>query len=151
MSEDAPTPEAQDEQPQKKPAAKAAKQARKKSVASKSGKGADKKDTPKAEAGDDNKAVEGASVSSKTPAKQVRRGRTRGRGRQEKSPADEPKLSLNRKTITKRAWKIFLGEVNEEGLALVADKDARELARRSLRIAEIYTREEELEAGKKNG
>ena len=45
------------------------------------------------------------------------------------------------KTV-QRAWKIFLGEVNEDGLALIDDKDARELARRSLRVAEIFTREE---------
>ena len=38
--------------------------------------------------------------------------------------------------------KFFLGEVGEEGLALIADKDAREMARRSLRVAEIYSREE---------
>ena len=44
--------------------------------------------------------------------------------------------------MAKRAWKIFLGEVGEEGLALIADKDAREMARRSLRVAEIYSREE---------
>jgi len=51
-------------------------------------------------------------------------------------------VKLDTKKVAERAWKIFLGEVNEEGLALIADKDARELARRSLRVAEIYTREE---------
>ncbi len=66
----------------------------------------------------------------------------RGRGRQGKSQADEPKVNLDDKKVAKRAWKIFLGEVGEEGLALIADKDARELARRSLRVAEIYSREE---------
>ena len=66
----------------------------------------------------------------------------RGRGRQGKSAASESRLKLDEKKVAKRAWKIFLGEVGEEGLALIADKDARELARRSLKIAEIYSREE---------
>ena len=70
------------------------------------------------------------------------RERGRGRGRQGKSQADEPKVKLDDKKVAKRAWKIFLGEVGEEGLALIADKDAREMARRSLRVAEIYSREE---------
>ena len=51
-------------------------------------------------------------------------------------------MKLDSKLVAKRAWKIFLGEVNEEGLVLIADKDARELAKRSLRVAEIYSREE---------
>ena len=74
----------------------------------------------------------------------MRRGRTRGRGRQEQAPAQakQAKGKLNSKLVAKRAWKIFLGEVGEEGLALIADKDAREFARRSLKVAEIYTREE---------
>ncbi|MFK7911680.1 MAG: hypothetical protein AB8F34_13915, partial [Akkermansiaceae bacterium] len=73
---------------------------------------------------------------------QPRRGRTRGRGRQQQDQPHEPKVKLDRKKVTERAWKIFLGEVNEEGLALIADKDARELARRSLRVAELYSLEE---------
>ena len=55
---------------------------------------------------------------------------------------DEAKVKLDDKKVAQRAWKIFLGEVGEEGLALIADKDARELARRSLRVAEIYSQEE---------
>jgi len=70
------------------------------------------------------------------------RERGRGRGRQSKSQVDEAKVKLDDKKVAKRAWKIFLGEVGEEGLALIADKDAREMARRSLRVAEIYSREE---------
>ncbi|MGB0993173.1 MAG: hypothetical protein ACPG32_11985, partial [Akkermansiaceae bacterium] len=64
---------------------------------------------------------------------------------------DEPKVKLDKKLIAKRAWKIFHSEVSEEGLALINDKDARELARRSLRVAEIYSREEALKKGKKKG
>lgn len=68
----------------------------------------------------------------------------RGRGRQGKSTAVESRIKLDEKKVANRAWKIFLGEVGEEGLALITDKDARELARRSLKIAEIYSREEEM-------
>ena len=75
-------------------------------------------------------------------SKQARRGRGRGRSRQEQAPQEDTKVKLDTKKVAKRAWKIFLGEVGEEGLALIADKDARELARRSLRVAEIYSREE---------
>ena len=84
-------------------------------------------------------------------SKQARRGRGRGRSRQDQPQQDDPKVKLDSKTVTKRAWKIFLGEVNEEGLALIADKDARELARRSLRVAEIYCHEEALVAEKDKG
>ena len=57
-------------------------------------------------------------------------------------------MKLDSKLVAKRAWKIFLGEVNEEGLVLIADKDARELAKRSLRVAEIYSREEAAQSQK---
>ena len=59
-------------------------------------------------------------------------------------------MKLDTKLTAKRAWKIFLGEVNEEGLALIGDKDARELAKRSLRVAEIYSREEAIERAKQS-
>jgi hypothetical protein len=154
MSEQSlPAPEAQDEQPQQKSSAratrKAAKKATKKSAAKKPAQAAPEKEPDKAVAEDS-----GTSAADQTPAKQARRGRTRGRGRQDKAKPDEPKepkVDLDDKKVAKRAWKIFLGEVNEEGLALVADKDARELARRSLRIAEIYTQEEVLVARKNKG
>ena len=84
--------------------------------------------------------------------KQQRRGRGRNRsGRQQDQQQEAPKAKIDTKIVAARAWKIFVGEVNEEGLALIADKDAREMARRSLRIAEIYTREEamQLQKGKK--
>jgi hypothetical protein len=80
------------------------------------------------------------------PRKQARRGRNRNRQdhRQDSQQQDGPKIKLDAKMVAKRAWKIFLSEVSEEGLALIADKDAREFARRSLRVAEIYSLEEEI-------
>ena len=40
--------------------------------------------------------------------------------------------------LAKFAWKIFLAEVSEEGVALVGDNDARDLSRRCFRLAEIF-------------
>lgn len=44
--------------------------------------------------------------------------------------------------VAKNAWKIFLAEVGEEGVALIGDNDARELARRCFRLSEIFLEEE---------
>ena len=38
----------------------------------------------------------------------------------------------------RRAWKIYLGEVTEDGLALMDDRTAAEAARRSFRVAELF-------------
>lgn len=40
--------------------------------------------------------------------------------------------------LTRRAWKIFLGEVTEEGLALMDDRTAQEASRRAFRVAELF-------------
>ena len=123
------------------PTNKAEKPAAKKRKAQSSKKTAAKKAEPKANEAD--KAKELKSDTSKTTSKSdSAKPARRSRGRQGKSQADGPKVKLDGKTVTKRAWKIFLGEVGEEGLALIGDKDARELARRSLKIAEIYSQEE---------
>lgn len=44
--------------------------------------------------------------------------------------------------LAKRAWKIYLSEVSEEGVALVGDSDAKELSRRCFRLAEIFLEEQ---------
>jgi hypothetical protein len=44
--------------------------------------------------------------------------------------------------LAKFAWKIYLSEVSEEGVALVGDNDAKELARRCFRLAEIFIEEQ---------
>lgn len=53
-----------------------------------------------------------------------------------------PRIALDREAVARRAWKIFLGEVSEEGLALINDNDARDIARRSFRLAEIFLDEQ---------
>ncbi len=53
-----------------------------------------------------------------------------------------PRTRLDAGQVAKKAWKIFLAEVGEEGLALINDHDAREISRRSFRLAEIFLEEE---------
>lgn len=44
--------------------------------------------------------------------------------------------------LAKHAWKIYLAEVSEEGVALIGDMDARDLAKRCFRLAEIFLEEQ---------
>ena len=52
-----------------------------------------------------------------------------------------PRRKLDPEKVAKNAWKIYLAEVSEEGVALIADNDARELARRCFRLSEIFLEE----------
>ena len=52
------------------------------------------------------------------------------------------RVKVDPETLTRKAWKIFLAEVSEEGVALIGDQDARELARRCFRLAEIFIEEQ---------
>ena len=49
---------------------------------------------------------------------------------------------IDPETLTKMAWKIYLAEVSEEGVALIGDNDARDLSRRCFRLAEIFIEEQ---------
>lgn len=55
----------------------------------------------------------------------------------------KPRRKLDPDKVAKNAWKIFLAEVSEEGVALIGDNDARELARRCFRLSEIFLEEED--------
>ena len=61
-------------------------------------------------------------------------------GNAPRQPAHRPKLDPE--TLATKAWKIYLAEVSEEGVALIGDQDARELARRCFRLAEIFIEEQ---------
>lgn len=52
-----------------------------------------------------------------------------------------PRPKLDSDEVSRKAWKIFLSEVGEEGLALIDDHDAREISRRCFRLAEIFLEE----------
>ena len=56
--------------------------------------------------------------------------------------SNAPHLKLDPALLTERAWKIYLAEVSEEGVALISDSDAKELARRCCRLAEIFMEEQ---------
>jgi hypothetical protein len=66
-------------------------------------------------------------------------GRPKENQRQQQK--SRPKLDADK--VAKNAWKIFLAEVSEEGVALIGDNDARELARRCFRLAEIFLEEQD--------
>lgn len=53
-----------------------------------------------------------------------------------------PRVKVDAEQLAKFAWKIYLAEVSEEGVALVGDNDARELSRRCFRLAEIFLEEQ---------
>lgn len=53
-----------------------------------------------------------------------------------------PRVKIDSEQLAKYAWKIYLAEVSEEGVALVGDNDARELSRRCFRLAEIFLEEQ---------
>lgn len=49
-----------------------------------------------------------------------------------------PPPGVSADDLIRRAWKIYLGEVTEEGLALMDDSTAEETAKKAFRIAEIF-------------
>lgn len=58
-------------------------------------------------------------------------------------PQQQPTRSrIDPENLAKMAWKIYLAEVSEEGVALIADNDAKDLSRRCFRLAEIFIEEQ---------
>ncbi len=65
----------------------------------------------------------------------------------EQGPRQDPRSQPQRARVdpehhAKMAWKIYLAEVSEEGVALIGDNDAKDLARRCFRLAEIFLEEQ---------
>lgn len=59
------------------------------------------------------------------------------------SQAQQPhRPKIDPELLTKMAWKIYLAEVSEEGVALIGDNDAKDLSRRCFRLAEIFIEEQ---------
>lgn len=75
-----------------------------------------------------------------TPQRHEKQGGRKEQQKQRPSQKQRPKLDSDK--VAKNAWKIFLAEVSEEGVALIGDNDARELARRCFRLSEIFLEEE---------
>ena len=57
-------------------------------------------------------------------------------------PQQQPRPKIDPELLTKMAWKIYLAEVSEEGVALIGDNDAKDLSRRCFRLAEIFIEEQ---------
>jgi len=68
---------------------------------------------------------------------------TRESSRNDQRPPQKPRHKADAGKVAKNAWKIYLAEVSEEGVALIGDNDARELARRCFRLSEIFLEEED--------
>lgn len=66
-----------------------------------------------------------------------RRGRYRGSGSKPSSKSHDPG------DVAQCAWKIYLSEIREEGVSLMDDKSAKELARRCFELATIFLDEEQ--------
>lgn len=64
------------------------------------------------------------------------RNRRGGEGQQPQQNGPAPRVDADE--LYRRAWKIFLGEVTEEGLALMDDRTAQEASRRAFRVAELF-------------
>jgi len=106
-------------------------------------------------------ATVGAEIAAESPRKNKRR-RRKGKGGKgedgETSPAattqpaaeasaptgmvSPPRSRVDAELLAKFAWKIYLAEISEEGVALIGDHDARELSRRCFRLAEIFLDEQ---------
>lgn len=72
-----------------------------------------------------------------------RRRRNRNRRGGDNQPQNQPfsQPKVDPQELVRRAWKIFLGEVTEEGLALMDDRTAAEASRRAFRVAELFLQE----------
>ena len=66
---------------------------------------------------------------------------SRGQGRNPRK--NRARVNVDPDKVANKAWKIYLAEVSEEGVALIGDNDARELTRRCFRLAEIFLEEEQ--------
>lgn len=71
-----------------------------------------------------------------------RQGQPRQDQGQQPRPPQPPRSRVDPELLARHAWKIFLAEVSEEGIALINDHDARELTRRCFRLAEIFLEEQ---------
>lgn len=67
-----------------------------------------------------------------------RRNRNRNRDEAGRDPQQYQPTQVDPDELNRRAWKIFLGEVTEEGLALMDDRTAAEASRRAFKVAEIF-------------
>ena len=89
---------------------------------------------------------ESASESSAPSADDSTREDSKPRGNQPQPARNHPQQSRpprhDADDLARKAWKIYLAEVSEEGIALINDQDARDIARRCFRMAEVFLDEQ---------
>ncbi len=93
-------------------------------------------DTPAVTISDLNESFEQATPAPRPPAGPPP---SKGPQPQQQQP---PRVKIDPELLTKMAWKIYLAEVSEEGVALIGDADAKDLSRRCFRLAEIFIEEQ---------
>lgn len=80
----------------------------------------------------------GGAEDERTGGRRKHRRRNRRGGQGDPASQQSALANVSVKKLHRRAWQIFLGEVTEEGLALMDDATARETARRAYRVTEFY-------------
>lgn len=73
--------------------------------------------------------------------KKRRNRRNRRGGEGQANPSAPSDVKVDPELLQECAWKIFLGEVTEEGLALLDDRSTAEVSRRAFRTAELFLME----------
>lgn len=78
------------------------------------------------------------------PQENPQENRQRPAPQQQQAPQQQaPRPKIDPEHLAKMAWKIYLAEVSEEGVALIGDIDAKDLSRRCFRLAEIFIEEQQ--------
>jgi len=90
---------------------------------------------------DDDQSQQNNSNGNNNNRSRGRRGRKSNEQNQNQNQHKQAPLKVNPKLVAKKAWKIFLAEVGEEGLALIGDKEGKELTKRSFKLAELFEEE----------
>ena len=132
---------------EKKPGKKAKKKSPKKPKPDSKSEGS--KPEGKAEAKSDTKADEAPKESKDSKkeegkdsdGKNSRRRRSRGGGGSSKP--SKPSKKHDPELLAKRAWKIYLAEISEEGVTMIDDSAAKTLARRCFDLAATFLDEQE--------
>lgn len=94
-------------------------------------------EAPATTIGELNESFEQAAPAPRPPA-----GPPPVKGPQPQQQQQPPRVKIDPELLTKMAWKIYLAEVSEEGVALIGDADAKDLSRRCFRLAEIFIEEQ---------
>jgi len=92
----------------------------------------------------------GGSKAAKKQSADPKRVERKARSHTDKKPTAQPENDAKQASVKKKApkhdpevlanfaWKIYLAEISEEGVALVDDKGAKELAKRCFALASIF-------------